>query len=61
MKLPSNYAKELIPRDGDGSPVVVNMNVSFLAFPIIDVFSLKFTVRHNQLSSIDKLSLFDVF
>ena len=44
MKLPSNYAKELIPRDGDGSPVVVNMNVSFLAFPIIDVFSLKFTV-----------------
>ena len=66
MKLPSNYAKELIPRDGDGSPVVVNMNVSFLAFPIIDVFSLKFTVRHNQLqcplgfATLDKAAALDL-
>ena len=46
MKLPDNYAKELIPRDPLGGAVLVHMNVSFLAFPVIDVFSLKFTVDY---------------
>ena len=46
MKLPNNYAKELIPRDPLGGAVLVRMNVSFLAFPVIDVFSLKFTVDY---------------
>lgn len=39
-----NYAKELIPRDREGNPVVVYLNVSILAIPEIDTVNLKFTV-----------------
>ena len=44
MKLPKNYAKELIPRDEAGGALVVHMNISFLAFPVINTVNLKFTV-----------------
>ncbi len=43
MNFGPNYAKELIPRDETGDPVVVRMNVSILAFPEIDTVNLKFT------------------
>ena len=43
LKFGSNYASELIPRDEDGDPLVVKMNVSILAFPAIDTVSLSFT------------------
>jgi hypothetical protein len=39
-----NYAKQLIPRDQQGTPLQVFMDVSILAFPEIDTVNLKFTV-----------------
>ena len=45
MKLPSNYAKELIPeRNTEDGAIIVGMNISFLAFPVINTVALKFTV-----------------
>lgn len=38
-----NYAKELIPRDEEGTAVIIFMNISILAFPDIDNVNLKFT------------------
>ena len=43
LRFGSNYAKELIPRDEKGDPVVVKMNISVIAFPFIDTVNLKFT------------------
>ena len=39
----ANYAKENVPRDEEGHPVLVYMNVSILAFPFIETTNLKFT------------------
>ena len=38
-----DYAKELVPRDQNGSAVIVYLNVSVLAFPEIDTSTLTFT------------------
>ena len=44
LKMPKNYAKELIPGTVEGKSIQVKMNLSFLAFPVIDTAGLKFTV-----------------
>ena len=44
LRLGSDYAQELVPRDKSGSPTVVYMNISILALPSIEVMNLKFTV-----------------
>ena len=38
-----DYGKELVPRSQNGSPVLVYLNVSVLAFPTIDTSTLSFT------------------
>ena len=38
-----NYVKELIPRDVNGDPCYVYINISVLAFPLIETVNLKFT------------------
>ena len=43
LRFGENYAKELIPRDETGNPLIVYMNVSVLAFPFIETINLKFT------------------
>ncbi len=43
LRFGDNYAKELIPRDTSGKPVIVYMNASVLAFPFIETVNLKFT------------------
>ncbi len=44
LRFGPNYAKELIPRDEKGETFVVYINVSVLAFPVIETVNLKFTV-----------------
>ena len=46
MRFSENYAKELVPRDETGSPLIVYMNVSVLAFPFIETVNLKFTADY---------------
>ncbi len=43
VRLGEDYAKELIPRDTSGNPLIVYINVSVLAFPSIETVDLKFT------------------
>ena len=43
LRFGSNYAKELIPREGTNNALVVYLNISVIAFPNIDVVNLKFT------------------
>ena len=42
LRFGENYARELIPRDDTGQPLIVYINVSVLAFPSIDTVNLKF-------------------
>ena len=46
LRFGENYAKELVPRDETGSPLIVYMNVSVLAFPLIETVNLKFTADY---------------
>ena len=46
LRFGENYAKELVPRDETGSPLIVYMNVSVLAFPFIETINLKFTADY---------------
>ena len=46
LRFGENYAKELVPRDESGSPLIVYMNVSVLAFPFIETVNLKFTADY---------------
>ena len=46
LRFGENYAKELVPRDETGSPLIVYMNVSVLAFPFIETVNLKFTADY---------------
>lgn len=46
LRFSENYAKELVPRDETGSPLIVYMNVSVLAFPFIETVNLKFTADY---------------
>ena len=45
LRFGSNYAKELIPREGKDA-LVVYLNISVIAFPNIDTVNLKFTADY---------------
>ena len=44
LRFSPNYRNQLVPRNSDGTPHVVYVNVSIFALPRIDTFRMKYTV-----------------